>query len=337
VLSVSFVLFLFMGSFIFFGVTDALITYKANKIIRKTEQTLFECLYETASELFSFFLPLMLFFLSMLTVLIPIEEFFGLASQPFLVRFQFRLIVFTFITSNIARIFINVVGTQILRLSLKSRPIENKIVLELFSKIINNHNIANAKLYEFSSTKEKYANAIVTNVMTAKIFISDYFLQNISIDELEAIILHEIGHLKHQHIFKQQKRDFLWSLLTALVVITPILGLSTLAELYHGKIHEFIYYAMRNASFVLVPFGILLFFRNVFTTTYNSREHEKEADAFVIKHGVEPHVLISALKKLHYLNDEPESLSKYEEKLSTHPSLENRIKYINEFAESMGK
>jgi len=68
-----------------------------------------------------------------------------------------------------------------------------------------------------------------------------------------------------------------------------------------------------------------------------SRKHEKEADEYVIKSGIEPQIYISALKKAYNLDDKPESLGNLEEKLSTHPSLENRIKYINEFAESMGK
>jgi len=68
-----------------------------------------------------------------------------------------------------------------------------------------------------------------------------------------------------------------------------------------------------------------------------SRTDEKEADEYVIKSGIKPRMYISALRKLYLLDDYPESLRTHEEKLSTHPSLENRIKYINEFAESMGK
>ncbi len=77
--------------------------------------------------------------------------------------------------------------------------------------------------------------------------------------------------------------------------------------------------------------GGIIFFRDVIFREFAiSREHEREADEYVVKNGIEAEVLISALRKIAYLNDEPESSSETYEKLSTHPALVNRIKHITE-------
>lgn len=338
ILTISLVMLSFIVYFILSNVTDDLIRHKVNQMIRKTEQSMIESMYYTARESFFFFLPFILYGIGGFTLFIPIEELFGLGDINFLIRFNLRIIVFAFITSNVLRIIKYVAAPYMLSFKLKPKPVESEEGSKLFSEIINKHNIAKARLYEFPSIKEKYANAIATDALTSKIFIADYLFKNININEFKAIIFHEIGHLKYRHIIKQQERELILSLFYALFITIPFLGLNTLAELYFIRVNESIYNLMRIASQVVVGLGIIIFFGyyGVLKTPSISRKQEKEADEFVLKNGIEPQVYISALEKLYSLDDSPVSLGKLEEKLSTHPSLENRIKYINEFAKSMG-
>jgi len=109
----------------------------------------------------------------------------------------------------------------------------------------------------------------------------------------------------------------------SVVAAIEIMGFHLTSPLYFTVILIFL--------ILIIPICYLTFYLNLL------KLHERHADEYVIKSGINPDVLISALTKLHNLNDEPKSLSKLEEKFSTHPSLENRIKYINEFAKSMVK
>ena len=221
----------------------------------------------------------------------------------------------------------------------RAKPIESKFIAQFFSEIANSSSI-NIMIYQFQSIKapkEDCANAFAMNSLREKIFISDSILKNMIIDELKALLLHEIGHLKNRHLSKQQRLTMCVLLLYLFVVLIPFIGLNLLADFYSVRENEVISFILFISSLAVMIIGTIAYYKYVICSKVTPflRNQEKEADEFVIKCGVEPHVLISVLQKLHCLNHSS-SLKKLAEMFSTHPSLENRIKYINEFAKSMG-
>jgi len=165
-------------------------------------------------------------------------------------------------------------------------------------------------------------NAYVLGIWSKKILISDYLFEHLSRNEFEAIITHEIGHLKKHHQLKQFLLiSFVWLFFRDIA--------SYFGIIFENMIGLHISTLVIQLVFVLIS-TLLLF-------PYISRIHERHADKYVVRSGISKEDLVSALQKLYNFNDIHSFIGCLNEKLSTHPSLENRIKYINEFAESMGK
>ena len=210
------------------------------------------------------------------------------------------------------------------------RPIKQESLKQMIKEFLVQQNAHEIVVLEYAATKDKYANVFADGLFRKRIYFSDYFMQRLSYEEIKAVLLHEINHLKNFHTFVQ--------------IITFLLPWPML--LFAGKITYLIGFAIENMGFDLTSTGknvisgvivILVFIYIGFLWPYLLRLHERQADEYAIRSGITPEVLISALTKVTALNDQPPSLGKLEEKLSTHPSLENRIKYINEFAKSMVK
>lgn len=167
-------------------------------------------------------------------------------------------------------------------------------------------------LYQWSTRNKRQAQALVMNFFGVKIFLSDYLLEHFSKEEVNAIIGHELGHIQKRHLWHRR--------VAILSVVIFFYLLTSLMDVYK------------------VPIGwgfLLLFLCGVGVAALVLllwRIQEREADRYVLDIGVEPDVLVSALQKLAVLNDSPFKLSLLEEKFQTHPSFENRIRWIREKA-----
>ena len=142
------------------------------------------------------------------------------------------------------------------------------------------------------SKRSTKANAYFTGIGPKKrIVLYDTLINDLSIDEIVAVLAHEIGHYKKKHtisslimgIIQTGIMLFLFSLFVDSAVLSGALGVSE-AKFHIG----------------LVAFGILFtpfsFFTGILMNII-SRKNEYEADNFAKSYGFEKH-LISALKKL---------------------------------------
>lgn len=59
----------------------------------------------------------------------------------------------------------------------------------------------NPIMYTWPGSKNKTANAVVSGFFKKRIFVTDYLMENLSRDEIEAIVAHEIGHIKKGHLW----------------------------------------------------------------------------------------------------------------------------------------
>ncbi len=146
------------------------------------------------------------------------------------------------------------------------------------------------------STRSTHGNAYFTGLGSNKrIVFFDTLIDELSTDEIEAVLTHELGHFKRRHIAKR------------MIVLAGIMlaGLAILGVLidapwfYHGLgLAEPSTY-MGLVLFVMVSPVFTFFLQPIFS--YISRRHEFEADDFASQQTA-PHHLVQALVKLYREN-----------------------------------
>lgn len=204
-----------------------------------------------------------------------------------------------------------------MKLVLKGKQMEASDIRYTLEMFLKKQHMSSAMLYEFAGKKNKLANAMVAGVFTKKIFFSDYLLDHLTPKEAEAILAHEIGHIKKWHLLIKG---------ICLIAILPLfIGLG-----YFMDSSESLF------NFTIpIPVGIIIMFGGFFSYLgfiflKLSKIHEYQADKYVIEIGLEKEDFINALRKLAELNDQITEATDLGELLGTHPSMEKRIHKLNE-------
>jgi STE24 endopeptidase len=175
------------------------------------------------------------------------------------------------------------------------------------------------------SKRSTKANAYFTGFGPKKrVVLYDTLIEQLTVDEVVAVLAHEVGHYKHKHVAGAVAVSlietfvllFLLSLFLGLPVSAAILGVS--ASSFHIGVVVF--------GLLYQPVSLLLgLVMNVF-----SRRHEYQADAFAVKYGL-GNELISGLKKisvqaLSNLNPHPAYVFVH----YSHPTLLQRAEKVQE-------
>lgn len=165
---------------------------------------------------------------------------------------------------------------------------------------------------------QKFANLFAAGIFKPQLLVTSYALENLREDELDAVLVHEIGHIKTKHV---QKILFGW-LIAILYYLALVFGLESLAG----------YFVSESKMLNFIRLAILLIgaIQFLFLPSYISRTAEIEADLFVLKSGVKKEVYENALKTLYAINYIKGDVSNALEKIQSHPSLKNRIKILAE-------
>ena len=145
------------------------------------------------------------------------------------------------------------------------------------------------------SKRSKHPNAYFTGFKSnRRIVFYDTLIDLLSAKEIKAVLAHEIGHYKHNHIVK--------SLVLSNIVI--FIGMFLLSQLINSNHYLEILNLPISASSQLVAlfftYQVVSFFTDPFFSTL-SRKNEYEADTFASKQ-VEKEYLISSLTKLYKSN-----------------------------------
>ena len=218
---------------------------------------------------------------------------------------------------------------------LEDGPLRSKI--EAFLKE-SKKKVAHIKVYD-ESKKSTSKNAFLLRLLGYREFgIADNFLDENSEDELLAVLLHEIGHLKH----KKDILDYTKYLIIALELIVLIFLLAN-ANIAIAII-EYIQssFNLNYINYYLIMAVISNFKRPLSTLydifdNYRSCTQEKEADFNAVNHGY-GQALIDTFTKLSSdelidINPHPLIvLLKHD-----HPSMVQRITYIDEQMEHLSK
>jgi STE24 endopeptidase len=173
------------------------------------------------------------------------------------------------------------------------------------------------------SKRSTKANAYFTGFgKTKRIVLFDTLKNDLTADEIVAVLAHEIGHYKKRHIIY----SMLLSIITTGVIfyiLSLFLGNLQLAEALGGKIASF-HLGIIGFAFLFTPVSEML----GLAVNSLSRKNEYQADAFAAQFGLSE-ALISALKKisvqsLSNLNPHPLVVFWYH----SHPTLLQRMKML---------
>lgn len=143
------------------------------------------------------------------------------------------------------------------------------------------------------SARSSHGNAYFTGFGTSKrVVFFDTLLERLNVDEIEAVLAHELGHFKHHHVIKR----------IALMFFVSFLGLALLGWLINqpwfysglGVSNPSNYMAL--ILFLMVS-PIFLFVLRPIMASY-SRKNEFEADDYAAKHA-DAKYLVEALVKLY--------------------------------------
>lgn len=201
----------------------------------------------------------------------------------------------------------------------KAVDLQDERLIMMLNELFDRAGVKRAKLYLQPAKDKKIANAVVIGFIKSKVIISDYYIENAEAQEIEAIIAHEVGHLKYNHIPKR--------LIYIVAGMCGVCLLGMLMEWYENYSGNEINIIL-GLVVLLVPFilymsvGLLMLYRN----------QERQADEFVIDIGVSPEVMITALLKLAKLNHMTTRMKKMDERFQTHPSIAKRIRHIEQIS-----
>jgi len=198
-------------------------------------------------------------------------------------------------------------------------PVDERLA-RIFSEAVSKAGLGKAppiiKAKTFYGTA---ANAGVIGLFRRKIIVTEMAEENLNDEELNMVLLHEIGHIRHTHI----------PVIIILAVVSAfLLGNSSLV------LPDFLKKILKqafNASDALIILTISLVYITLYalwflTLYFVMRIFEMKADAFALKIGMNPEVYVKALVKLSVLNFTPLELPKLQEAFETHPAVTKRLR-----------
>ncbi|MBU9720905.1 MULTISPECIES: M48 family metalloprotease [Bacillaceae] len=295
-----------ISTFTFIGILltiNQLILMGITKKIRQTEETIKEEIVSSVKGLAFVFVPIMVFFT--LIELLP-EGFVGeMAFVPI---------------ATLLLVFIPLVSSLFIGKLLKAHIMpESEIKDQLRNFIKEKTDLPDVKLYIWPTKKTKVANALVSGFGNVKeIYLTDYMLENMKIKEIEAILAHEIGHIKKHHLWKR----------IAYIAILPLGGylLGNGFDWFEENVMTIPVWLGLTVMIGLIIIYLVLVLNLIY------RKHEREADEYVLKLGVDYRDFAAGLLKLSELNQMVTKMNKVDESFQTHPSTARRVQWIIEKA-----
>ncbi|MBI3823499.1 MAG: M48 family metalloprotease [Planctomycetes bacterium] len=179
------------------------------------------------------------------------------------------------------------------------------------------------------NTRDLFANAMVTGFVPwirYKIH-TDRLIDELTPDEIEAVFGHEVGHIKHHHLF-----FYLTFFLTSVILLSvlwdsvaELLNLASIRELLSTIPYAGPEDLEMFSSFAKL--GVLAAYMGLFFG-YLSRRCERQADLFGAA-TVSTDVFISALEKVAYINGISRRRFSW-----LHPSINQRIEFLRDMSDN---
>jgi STE24 endopeptidase len=180
-------------------------------------------------------------------------------------------------------------------------PLADDALKERVSALMNRAGFKAKGFYVMDGSKRSaHSNAFFTGFGASKrVVFFDTLLKQLTTEEMEAVLAHELGHFKHGHIFKMMATSFLMSLIGL-----AVLGFASQQIWFYTGLGVMPNLAGGNEALALVLFMLVV---PVFTfilapvSSWRSRVQEFEADAYAVSQAPFEN-LSSALIKLYQDN-----------------------------------
>lgn len=207
----------------------------------------------------------------------------------------------------------------------KFTPLEDESLKSKVTQLMNRVGLSANGFYVMDgSRRSAHSNAFFTGMGSNKrVVFFDTLLKQLSLDEMEAVLAHELGHFKLRHIPKLMATSFL----ITLVALAALGYLCTQTWFYTGLGVTPSLVASNDALALLLFMEVVPLVSFLFTplSSARSRTFEFQADAFAALHA-DPLCLRSALLKLYQDNSStltPDPL--YVRFYHSHPPASQRL------------
>lgn len=216
----------------------------------------------------------------------------------------------------------------------KFQPLEDGPLKDSIQSLLNRCGFVSKGLFIMDGSKRSaHGNAYFTGIgKNKRIVFFDTLLEKLAPPEIEAVLAHELGHFKKNHIRKRMLMTFLLSLAGL-----ALLGWLSQQVWFYESLGVFPEIDGNNAGLALALFSLSLPVFTFFITPIGSllsRKHEFEADAFAAE-KTDARELVSALIKLYQDNAAtltPDPL--YSAFYDSHPPAPIRIAHLNALSKS---
>lgn len=215
----------------------------------------------------------------------------------------------------------------------KFSPLEDGTVKNKILDLLARCGFKSSGLFVMDASKRSgHGNAYFTGFGKSKrIVFFDTLLTSLDADEVEAVLAHELGHMKKKHVLKMMVKGIIFSFIGF-----AILGYLKNNPLFfngHGVLTVTDYMALTIFSMVAGTYTFLL----TPISSYTSRKHEYEADQFASENA-QAGKLITALVKMYKDNAStltPDPLfSKF---YFSHPPALERVSYLEKLQAQSNK
>lgn len=300
---VAFWTLLFLPAF-FISAIAQVVSFRVYLRLRESETTVREMVRDLVTKL--------------LTTLIPIGCIFGAVNTAFYAPLDAVPWVIAVLVFFISGRWMQGRGSNITPYALTRGELRDR-VFELAHKA----GVKLSQVYLLPSTHLQLANAMASH--GNHVILTDYLVENLNRKEVDAVLAHELAHLKHRHPLKMSL------LFVALIflgsLIAPLLASILMAGIYLLPLSENITYSYLQNFDALPSFPISLVIAFILFH-FVSRKNERAADAAAGALTRDPESMISGLMKISHLNLTPLRWSKAHELLLTHPSTMRRIEAL---------
>ncbi|MDO9181527.1 MAG: M48 family metallopeptidase [Bacteriovorax sp.] len=236
------------------------------------------------------------------------------------------LYAFLFLTA-IQLLLVFIYPTYIAPIFNKFSTLEEGEVKEKILNLLSRCGFKSSGLFVMDASKRSgHGNAYFTGFgKNKRIVFFDTLLNTLDAEEVEAVLAHELGHMKRKHVLKGMIKGFVFSFLG--FAILGYLKNNLMFFEGHGVHSPSNYMAL--TLFGLVA-GVYTFFLTPISA-YFSRRYEYEADEFASQNA-KASKLISALVKMY--KDNASSLTPdpiYSKFYFSHPPANERVSYLEKF------
>lgn len=216
----------------------------------------------------------------------------------------------------------HIIAPLLMQFLWKTVPLRN---IELKQKLMNLTEQSGIKYRDVAVWETgglSIANAAVAGIIPGnrRIFVTDALLRNFTDEQVETVVAHEIGHIRHRHLP-----------IFCIIMVCYILSYTLFIQLVADPL-ESLLPGYQLLITVIHIFFFIFYFKVVLS--FLSRRFEHQADLYAIELTNNSDAFKSALLNLSIMSNLPRPIRYVIELFNTHPSVERRIQFL-ENAEKM--